>query len=157
MITPHTIHKFFTISNLIEGIDDNDETLSQIDLLEDLSVWNDKEAMLAFHTQMKHLNSYCAPWKLRNYSVSVWGRKCLDYNLIPKALDKLLLDYPETKREIQEWHIKFEHIHPFGDWNGRVGRFLMLRHYLNNWHPIPQMFLSRKNFEENRRKYYLWF
>ena len=38
-------------------------------------------------------------------------------DIIPAALDALFENPPKTKKEIKEWHITFEHIHPFGDGN----------------------------------------
>lgn len=155
--TPYTYHKFFTISNRIEGIEDNGEVLNQIDLYEDLSVLDDERAMYAFHSHMNHLNSYCKPWILRTYDVFVGGRRCLEPKLIMSALSALFVVEPKTYKEIKDWHVLFEKIHPFGDGNGRTGRFLMLRQLVQNNVPIPQLFLSEKNFSANQQRYYRWF
>lgn len=50
---------------------------------------------------------------------------------------KSLLDWYnsiENKKleDIIEFHVKFEHIHPFQDGNGRVGRMIMFRECLYN-------------------------
>lgn len=158
MPTLHTLHKFFTISNLIEGIDDNNEVLRQIAMFQDDTKYvSPISPMFEFHRHMNHLNPYCKPWILRTYDVFVGWRKCISPHTISPNLDALFLIEPKTWREIKNWHITFEHIHPFWDGNWRVWRYLMLRQLVDNWHTIPQMFLSRKNFEENRRKYYRWF
>ncbi len=44
------------------------------------------------------------------------------YNQIPK----------KNLEDIIEFHVKFEHIHPFQDGNGRVGRMIMFRECLHN-------------------------
>jgi Fic family protein len=40
------------------------------------------------------------------------------------------------KEKIMQWHINFEHIHPFRDGNGRTGRILMNIQYINAKLPI---------------------
>lgn len=155
--TLHTLHKFFTISNLIEGVEDNDEVLKQIELFVHLLDQDEEISMYFFHTKMWHLNSYCKPGKLRTYDVFVWGKKCMHPSNIGPALFNLFLEVPKTYKEIKQWHIYFEKIHGFWDWNWRTWRFLMLRQLLYNNIPIPQIFLSIKNFHENRKRYYRWF
>ncbi len=44
------------------------------------------------------------------------------YNQIPK----------KNLEDIIEFHVRFEHIHPFQDGNGRVGRMIMFRECLHN-------------------------
>lgn len=156
--TLHTLHKFFTISNRIEGIEDNKEVQRQVQLFQNMETYVTLEwYMYSFHSQMKHLNSYCKPWKLRTYDVFVWGRRCLEPKLIESALAALFMVEPKTYKEIKDWHVLFEKIHPFGDGNGRTGRFLMLRQLVQNNVPIPQLFLSEKNFSANQQRYYRWF
>lgn len=114
MHTKYTLHKFFTISNLIEGIDDNDEVLRQVEIFTDLEDYVTTEwYMYYFHSTMKHLNSYCKPGKLRTYDVFVGGRKCMSPELIKDALDRLFEEEPKTYKEIKDWHVRFERIHPF--------------------------------------------
>ncbi len=156
--TNYTLHKFFTVSNAIEGIDDNDEVLRQVKMFLGMETYVTLEwYMYWFHKNMRHLNSYCKPWKLRDYDVFVGGRKCMPPELIEWTLNILFANTPKTYKEIKRWHIEFEKCHPFGDWNGRTGRFLMLRQMIDNNVPIPQMFLSMKNFEANRQRYYRFF
>ena len=46
----------------------------------------------------------------------------------------LLSDWNELKtvtlKDIADFHYKFEHIHPFQDGNGRIGRFIILKQCL---------------------------
>ena len=47
----------------------------------------------------------------------------------------LLEDWNESKKDIYaiaNFHQKFEHIHPFQDGNGRIGRFIILRQCIEN-------------------------
>ena len=50
-----------------------------------------------------------------------------------EELIKILLETKITSIEdIANFHQKFEHIHPFQDGNGRIGRFIILRQCLEN-------------------------
>ena len=156
--TNYTLHKFFTVSNAIEGIDDNDEVLRQSELFSGMETYVTLEwYMYWFHKNMNHLNSYCKPWKLRDYDVFVGGRKCLAPERISASLDLLFEEKPKSYIEIKAWHVRFEKIHPFWDGNGRTWRFLMLRQMVDNNVPIPHYLLTMENFEFNRQRYYRWF
>ncbi|HIY83537.1 MAG TPA: Fic family protein [Candidatus Rubneribacter avistercoris] len=51
------------------------------------------------------------------------------------AMESLLSDWesrPHNLESIAAFHIRFEHIHPFQDGNGRIGRFLMLKQCIEN-------------------------
>ncbi len=75
------------------------------------------------------------------------------YSKIPK---KSILD-------IIEFHVRFEHIHPFQDGNGRIGRIIMFRECLNN--DIMPFFIEDRNkdfyirgikeYQNNNEKGYL--
>ena len=147
---------FFKISNLIEGIEDEKEDNASLDFFEQVKHAPYKEAMFSFHSKMNYLNSYCTAGRLRNYLVYVGGREC-DNKDIEKSLNKLFKENPDTWEKIKEWHIKFETIHPFGDGNGRVGRFLMLMQAEKHGVDIPEMFFYLDNFKKNRQEYYSWF
>lgn len=52
---------------------------------------------------------------------------------ISNDLENLLFkDMPKNIEEISKFHIDFEKIHPFADGNGRVGRLLMTRQFIQN-------------------------
>lgn len=49
-------------------------------------------------------------------------------------LEKLLLDYKKlqkvTLKDIIDFHVRFERIHPLSDGNGRIGRLIMFKECL---------------------------
>ena len=53
---------------------------------------------------------------------------------VDNLMFNLLSDYNEletvTLKDIADFHYKFEKIHPFQDGNGRIGRFIILKQYL---------------------------
>lgn len=63
--------------------------------------------------------------RIRNSSVQVASPSD-----IPLAMPKLLHEYghrPLSFEEVVDFHVRFEHLHPFQNGNGRIGRFLMLK------------------------------
>lgn len=155
--TKDILFKFFTISNAIENVHDEMEATSFVEFFRRTTDMPLEESMYQLHSQMNYLNEYCKAWKLRDYQVYVGGRECLKHQLIENALRVLFARNPKTWEDIKAWHIDFEHIHPFGDGNGRVGRYLMMRQIWDANIEIPIMFREMDNFEENRQEYYKWF
>lgn len=52
---------------------------------------------------------------------------------ISTSLSELIKEYerrPVTLERILDFHVKFEKIHPFDDYNGRVGRIIMMKECL---------------------------
>ncbi len=67
------------------------------------------------------------PNKLRNVNIEL----AQPYEV--EELIKILLKTKITSIEdIADFHQKFEHIHPFQDGNGRIGRFIILRQCIEN-------------------------
>lgn len=65
---------------------------------------------------------------------TVGGRETCKPSEVPKAMAKLVAGYNSksdiTIDDIIEFHADFEHIHPFQDGNGRVGRLIALKECL---------------------------
>lgn len=65
------------------------------------------------------------PNRIRNSSVQV----ALPSD-VPRAMPELFGMWEESGKDfdaIVAYHVRFEHIHPFQDGNGRIGRFLMMK------------------------------
>ena len=62
-------------------------------------------------------------------------------------LEELLLDYKKlqevTLKDIIDFHVKFERIHPLSDGNGRIGRLIMFKECLKN-NIIPFIILDEE-------------
>lgn len=161
MYTTKQLYNFFTVSNAIENIHDLMDTKKQLDfalnILPIFKYLDPEEMMFLYHSKLSNLNGYCKAGVLRDYDVYVGGRKCMAPELIRWELNLLFADEPKTYIEIKQWHVRFEKCHPFGDWNWRTGRILMLRQLMHNRLPIPTVFRSMANFDANRQRYYRWF
>lgn len=62
---------FFTVSNAIENINDNDEAQAQEELFIQTLEMPLEQLMYLFHSRMNHLNDYCIAGRLRTYPVYV--------------------------------------------------------------------------------------
>ena len=89
----------------------------------------------------------------RNVSVSISGSDVLlcDPLLIPDKMQELITEYNVSKVhdliKIAEFHVFFEHIHPFRDGNGRTGRLLLnLELHRHGYLPINIKFTDRANY-----------
>jgi Fic family protein len=75
------------------------------------------------------------------------------WRLVDDMLRNWVLDMKEHRGKLspKEMHIRFEHVHPFCDGNGRTGRMLMW------WHEIQLGQVPTLIKIEERQKYYSWF
>jgi len=92
--------------------------------------------------------------------VTIGGRLGFTYDLIPTMMteysNRANRDLKILKEDMREEHIKanhvfFEHVHPFVDGNGRIGRMLM------NWERIRAGLDILVIREDEKEKYYDWF
>ena len=84
---------------------------------------------------------------------------------VPKKIKELLIEYnkksTKTLKDVLDFHVKFERIHPFQDGNGRVGRLIMFKECLK-YNIVPfiieedlKMFYYRGLKEWSREEGYL--
>ena len=74
-------------------------------------------------------------WKKYENRLSKTDLKLCEPHLVENSIYNLLEDWKESKKDIfaiADFHQRFEHIHPFQDGNGRIGRFIILRQCLEN-------------------------
>ena len=74
-------------------------------------------------------------WKQYENRLSKTDLKLCEPYLVESKMFNLLEDWKESNKDIYaiaEFHQQFEHIHPFQDGNGRVGRFIILRQCIEN-------------------------
>ncbi len=97
----------------------------------------------------------------------VGGLKTTEPKNVEKDIKKLLEWYESLKQitinEIIEFHAKFEHIHPFQDGNGRIGRIITFKECLKN-NIVPFIILDKdklfyyrglNKYQSNKEKGYL--
>lgn len=74
-------------------------------------------------------------WKKYENRLSKTDLKLCEPHLVDNSMFNLLEDWKVSQKNIYaiaDFHQKFEHIHPFQDGNGRIGRFIILRQCIEN-------------------------
>ena len=74
-------------------------------------------------------------WKKYENRLSRTDLKLCEPHLVESNMYNLFKDWEESKKNIYaiaDFHQRFEHIHPFQDGNGRIGRFIILRQCIEN-------------------------
>jgi Fic family protein len=143
--------------NLIEGYnDDNFDSLYWIawDILSKVPRLNEKAICkvqkIITICQDELASRYRDDYRDTNVTVGNWI--CPDHTLVEHLMNNWILDMRDyRKMNPKEMHIRFEHIHPFIDGNGRTGRLLMW------WHECklgkePMLILNSE-----KEAYYEWF
>lgn len=92
--------------------------------------------------------------KFRDCQVRVGSRICPPHYAVEELLVNWVKLYSRavTEKDIKKAHIAFEHIHPFEDGNGRIGRIILNWQRTKNNLPI---LIIHEGYEQ--REYYLWF
>ena len=94
---------------------------------------------------------------LRTEAVKVRRKTTISPNFILKSLRTLALNYEKGETDltkILDFHVQFENIHPFPDYNGRVGRLIMLKECLR--HGIDPFIIDDKRRSAYHRGISLW-
>lgn len=70
----------------------------------------------------------------KKVSNEVGGRDTTPPQEVPEAMEQLLTEYHSNREkqleDLIDFHVRFEHIHPFQDGNGRVGRLILFKECL---------------------------
>lgn len=159
MMSELDMREHITQSNLIESVVDPKE------IEQSLLAWNwlvtqsmpfTGDIVLKLHGMiMKNLlpNRKGGAGSYRVNNVTVGGRMCPHWREIPEFMDKWLTEMLNWyKLEPIESHVKFEHIHPFVDGNGRTGRMLMWKHQIERG-SYPTLI----TYDQRFWSYYAWF
>lgn len=89
--------------------------------------------------------------KFRWIPVYIGNREGLHYSQIKPAMEVWLLNANLYKEHWKRNHVRYEHIHPFADGNGRTGRMFM------NWMRIKLGQPVLTIYEKEKYDYYKWF
>ncbi len=160
--------EFLVQSNAIEGVYDEDSFLQAQEAWRFLIKQKKLTVgvILEVH-KILMLNQNLAPDQkgyFRRCTVYIGGKVAVNWLKIPELLDQMILNINDVvenaKKESEifkekickEHHVKYEHIHPFVDGNGRTGRMFM------NWQRLkvglPLLIIHEG---EEQMNYYQWF
>jgi Fic family protein len=154
-------------SNLIESVDSKAEDAQSLIAWDWLYDWNMPltheviyrvQKIITLNQPELHQNqrghyrdlSRVTPF-IRDMEDASIERVCPPWPLVEGLMGNWLLDFANPHKEFDpvRAHVRFEHIHPFVDGNGRTGRMLLWWHELKKGLP-PTLFKA----SESRDKYY---
>lgn len=158
----HDAFEFIIESNLIEGVESGEAVRDSYEAWK-FALTQDKltiKNILKIHKLvMENLNPRIAG-RIRNVNVMVGGRKCPNSIVVHELFEEwvdnmpvILKDMTDTDKEVvcKEVHITFEHMHPFEDGNGRVGRIIY------NWQRVKSGLPIHIIYDKDKYSYYDWF
>lgn len=135
-------------NNMIRGshtIDDVMETVNSVDLFDriimDCGVPLTKELLFQYHSILKsrtsdEVNGLSGHYKTIMNRISGSPVQVAYPKEVPSAMEELLEKWNTlnnvTLEDICAFHSRFEHIYPFQDGNGRLGRFIILKQCIEN-------------------------
>jgi len=167
-----TVMEFISESNRIEREYSNEAMVDAMHAwayLYDECIWNKNpltsDKLLEAHRIMT-VNLFEGEKKkysgvYRDIPVYIAGRKCEVFSLEKRVQDVInLVNAPAAKsfsqknksKITQQLHVDFEHVHPFVDGNGRIGRMVYNIHRLLFGLPIHIIHTG-----EEQQEYYSWF
>lgn len=90
------------------------------------------------------------PKGFRKKEILVGNEPTINFEEILPSLKNLLKWYKKNKTNYPlilafDFHLRYEHIHPFRDSNGRTGRLIMNKILMNNNYPLMLVFKENKN------------
>ena len=137
--------KFMLESNAIEGetgLNPGDRKAFNLSITRDIKSMED--ILLIHKTLTEHLNvDWSGKW--RDCNVSVGDYVAPHYNTVPN----IMKFYLELLPRLGSWkaHNDFEKIHPFQDFNGRVGRLIWLNKVLKEGYNFGTPFLQKYYYQ----------
>ena len=131
VVGEHFIDDVIETKNSLELFDEIIDTLN--DPFDKYLLWN-------WHRSLKKGSiddeiGNIGKWKKYQNRLSKTDLKLCEPHLVENKMFNLLEDWKNSKKDIYaiaDFHQKFEHIHPFQDGNGRIGRFIILRQCIEN-------------------------
>lgn len=148
-------HVFLRESNAIEGVYD------ELSLEQAKRAWvyltnhkslTEKRILITHKILMdgKLPPAQCGAW--RTCDVWIGGRQGARWQSVPHLMSEWIKKANKIRiSEIRSSHVEFEHIHPFIDGNGRMGRILM------NWQRKMYGLNLEIIYEDKKHEYYKWF
>ena len=134
------VDKFMVESNAIEGevgLNPMDSLIAQITYMEGITKLDN---ILGSHcTLTQHLKvDWSGKWRTCN--VRVGGYYAPDWTQVPE----LMAQYWDNWEQMDSWeaHNRFETIHPFQDFNGRIGRLIWMSKAINEGYNFNIPFLQ---------------
>ena len=90
---------------------------------------------------------------VKAFCSQVWGITCVTN----KSDDVIKIKNKDKEDHVKKTHIAFEHLHPFVDGNGRIGRLIYLWHREQLGLPIHIIHADIEDGGDEQISYYRWF